>query len=46
MPCRTRLPPSRPRWNRVPDKVRAEVIDLALQEDGAFGPGAGLPLHR
>ena len=25
-------PPPRPRWNRVPDKVRAEVIDLALKK--------------
>jgi len=27
-----KLPPPRPRWNKVPDKVRAEVIDLALQK--------------
>jgi transposase InsO family protein len=27
-----KTPPPRPRWNRVPDKVRAEVIDLALQK--------------
>ena len=25
-------PPPRPRWNQVPEKVRAEVIDLALQK--------------
>jgi len=27
-----KLPPPRPRWNKIPDKVRAEVIDLALQK--------------
>jgi len=25
-------PPPRPRWNQVPEKIRAEVIDLALQK--------------
>jgi hypothetical protein len=25
-------PPPRPRWNQVPEKVRAEVIDLALKK--------------
>jgi RNA-directed DNA polymerase len=29
---RDKKPPPRPRWNQVPDKVRAEVIDLALQK--------------
>ena len=27
-----KTPPPRPRWNKVSDKVRAEVIDLALQK--------------
>jgi len=27
-----KLPPPRPRWNKVPDKVRADVIDLALKK--------------
>ena len=27
-----KLPPPRPRWNKVPEKVRAEVIDLALKK--------------
>ena len=26
------IPPPRPRWNQVPEKVRAEVIDLALKK--------------
>ena len=29
---RDKKPPPRPRWNQVPEKVRAEVIDLALQK--------------
>ena len=29
---RDKKPPPRPRWNKVPEKVRAEVIDLALQK--------------
>ena len=29
---RDKKPPPRPRWNQVPDKGRAEVIDLALQK--------------
>jgi transposase InsO family protein len=28
---RDKKPPPRPRWNKVPDKVRADVIDLALK---------------
>ena len=32
MPCRTRRRRRVRGWNRVPDKVRAEVIDLALQK--------------
>jgi transposase InsO family protein len=27
-----KLPPPRPRWNKVPEKVRADVIDLALKK--------------
>jgi transposase-like protein len=27
-----KTPPPRPRWNQVPEKVRAEVIDLALKK--------------
>ena len=29
---RDKKPPPRPRWNKVPEKVRAEVIDLALKK--------------
>jgi len=29
---RDKKPPPRPRWNQVPEKVRAEVIDLALRK--------------
>ena len=27
-----KVPPPRPRWNKVPDKVRADVVDLALKK--------------
>jgi transposase InsO family protein len=29
---RDKKPPPRPRWNKVPDKVRADVIELALKK--------------
>ena len=29
-----KLPPPRLRWNKVPEKVRVEVIDLAVKETG------------
>jgi transposase InsO family protein len=29
---RDKLPPPRPRWNKVPEKVRAEVVHLALKK--------------
>ena len=46
MRLRDKKPPPRPRWNKVPEKVRADVIDLALTKDGAFRTGARVPLHR
>ncbi len=40
--------PSRPSkvWNRIPDPVRDQIVDLALNEPDLSPTGTGRPLHR
>ena len=33
-------------WNRIPDDVRRQIVDLALDETGTIAPGAGRDVHR
>jgi len=40
--------PSKPErvWNRIPDDVRAQILDLALDAPGVVSPRARRPLYR
>ena len=33
-------------WNRIPEEIRSQIIDLALDAAGAVAPRAGGALHR